>query len=209
MCPFLLRRALGAAFSERKPLSAGAAAGLGAGQQQPGCAGVQSEEPGPLEAGGAAGSLPGPAEQGREGEAPPGEVGGRLASLAAAAELVSWQWGQSQPTESICSRGVFMGSGCVRASREVGKSQKQMAKKQMGEQIREFSSRAGERWRGRLYQKLRQLHKNTLQIFEFQTLSDENGKTNQKPTSRQIETKAHNTSGLGTFTCVSESLYLL
>lgn len=42
--------------------------GLGAGQLQPGHPGVQSEEPGPLEAGCAAGALRGPAEQGREGE---------------------------------------------------------------------------------------------------------------------------------------------
>lgn len=113
MCPSLRGEVLGAGFSESEPFSAGAAAGLGAGKWQPGCAGVQSEEPGPLEAGCAAGSLPGPAAQGREGEsegreAPPrprpgpapagsGEVGGGPASLAAAAALVSW-WQVARPT---------------------------------------------------------------------------------------------------------------
>lgn len=42
--------------------------GLGTGQLQPDRPGVQNEEPGPLEAGCAAGSLPGPTGQGREGE---------------------------------------------------------------------------------------------------------------------------------------------
>lgn len=123
-------KVLGAGFSESEPLSAGAAAGLGAGERQPGRTGVQSEEPGPLEAGCAAGSLAGPAGQGREGErrgreAPPtgsGEVGGAWlpGQRRCPGGLVAH--GKTNTLKGSDRWGVFVGSG--RASRETVKSQK-------------------------------------------------------------------------------------
>lgn len=112
---------LKAAFSESELLLAGAAAGSGAGQQQPGCAGVQIEKPGPLEAGGAAGSLPAPGEQGGEGElegreAPPSRAwpgGWCPTSWAVGAGALQVLLDKSNPLKGSGGWGVFLGSGNV------------------------------------------------------------------------------------------------
>lgn len=135
-----------AAFSESELLSAGAAAGSGAGQQQPGCAGVQIEEPGPLEAGGAAGSLPAPGEQDGEGElegreAPPSRAWPRWVVPDFLAGRCCWGY-RCRLTSPTLLKDLGVGEfswevATCQNFRETGKSPKQMAKKQTGEEMRE------------------------------------------------------------------------
>ena len=67
-----------------------------------------------------------------------------LASLDAAAALVSGS--KTWTTLKNLTVADFLGTGNMRAWGEIGKSQKQMAKKEMRGQISEFSTRKGKRW---------------------------------------------------------------